>query len=683
MIDRDDSDMERTETAEPPEFNDGRREFLRKIGSTGALTTISASGVGTSVATQRDDDRFSGDLFTLGIASGDPRPDSVVLWTRLAPKPLEADGGMPDRQVTVNWKVATDEGMDTVVQAGAVHAHPDHVHSVHVDVSGLRPNTEYYYQFQVGSNRSTVGKTKTAPDHGASIDEFSFAFTSCQQRVTGYYTAHQHLAEEDIDVVVHLGDYIYEGDDQGSIGRGHYPPRSCRSLSDYRIRIAQYKTDSNLQAAHAEFPWIVTWDDHEVANNYADEDGGAPPEEFLERRANAYQAYWEHQPIRRSRMPDGPDMPLYRRFTFGELAEFNVLDTRQYRDDQASSSEEAMEPDRTILGDEQEDWLVDGLTDSSSHWNVLANQVPFAATDEDSDPDEMNFGGGDKWDGYRADRDTLLDVMAQQSDLNPIVITGDVHSNHVYDIKANFSDPDSETVGTEYVGTSMTSFGDGSGVVQYGGSSVGPWEQFFNDDRGYVRCTLTPDEWQTDFRVVSTVEAQTASISTLASFVTKAGNPGAELVSGPDSYPDTDYSEYDLVSQSQMSATATSWHPGKEPFKAIDGYWNTQWHDEWDAELPESITLDLGDSYDVETLLYLPRQGGTHGIVTTYRIYVSSDGETFSEVANGNWPMNPELKTATLSPPTNARYVRLQVIEGDGGYASAGEINIALNVSSS
>jgi alkaline phosphatase D len=497
---------------------------------------------GTAAADHDSDAPFE-DPFTLGVASGDPLPDAVVLWTRLAPEPLEGDGGMPDRKVEVRWWVATDERMDDVVKKGVTQARPEYAHSVHVDARGLDPDTEYYYEFEAGSERSPRGRTKTAPAPDADVDAFTFAFASCQHYPTGYYTAYDHMAEENLDLVVQLGDYIYEGGLQGVLGRGHEPPRTVQTLPEYRIRHAQYKSDTNLQRAHGAFPWIVTWDDHEVVNNYADEDHpSAPPEEFLERRAAAYQAYWEHQPIRRSRLPIGPDLPLYRRFTFGGLAEFNVLDTRQYRDDQTDSTEQAKDLERTILGDEQEEWLLDGLDSSTSRWNVLAQQVPFAATDDNPAPGVENFGSGDKWDGYRADRNTLLEFMNERPDsLNPIVITGDVHMNFAYDVKADFSEPDSETVATEYVGTSITSFGDQSGATTYGNDPNEPWKQFMNDDRGYVRCTLTPEQWRTDYRAVSTVERPTASISTVASFVTEADNPGAELVSNP--YPVVDASD--------------------------------------------------------------------------------------------------------------------------------------------
>ncbi|WP_254544600.1 alkaline phosphatase D family protein [Halomarina pelagica] len=517
-----------------------RREFLRKAVTTATVAGIGASSTGVGTAAENDDrGPLTGDPFTLGVASGDPLPDSVVLWTRLAPEPLSEAGGMPDRQVPVQWEIATDEAMDDTVGRGTAKARPEYAHSVHIDVKGLEADTEYYYQFRVGPDRSPVGRTKTAPAEGADVDELRFAFTSCQHYPSGYYTAYDHLADEDLDLVVQLGDYIYEGGGQGSLDRGHEPPREIKSLSDYRIREAQYKTDSNLQDAHAAFPWLVTWDDHEVENNYADatSENNDPTQEFLERRADAYQAYFEHQPLRPSRMPDGPNLPLYRRFTFGDLAEFNVLDTRQYRDDQVYSSEEAADPGRTILGDEQEEWLVEGLNDSTSRWNVLAQQVPFAATDENPNPDVQNFGGGDKWDGYRADRERLLDVMAADADLNPVVITGDVHRNYAYNLKADFSDPDSETVGTEYICTSLSSFGDGSGITQYGPSLGEPWQRFFNDERGYVRCTITPEQWQTAYRTVSTVEKPEATVRTTASFTTDAGAPGAKLASDRPAQP--------------------------------------------------------------------------------------------------------------------------------------------------
>ena len=368
--------------------------------------------------------------FTLGIASGDPLPDGVVLWTRLAPDPLSG-GGMPDRPVPVQWQVATDERFATVVREGSVLAVPESAHSVHVEVAGLQPAREYFYRFRAGSEVSPIGRTRTAPPAGAALGGLAFAFVSCQNYPAGYYTAYQNMVAEDLDLVLHLGDYIYEGPAQGGLGRGHLPAVEVRSLAEYRTRHAQYKTDPDLQAAHAAFPWLVTWDDHEVENNYADEesDPDSPPAEFLARRAAAYQAHYEHMPLRRSSMPTGPDMLLHRRIRYGDLVEFNVLDTRQYRSDQPAPCPpeqrdpsgycpEALDPGRTILGAEQRDWFLGGLASSTARWKVLAQQVPLAPIDQDPDPDAREFGG-DKWDGYVADRQRILDLIAERRVAKP------------------------------------------------------------------------------------------------------------------------------------------------------------------------------------------------------------------------------------------------------------------------
>jgi alkaline phosphatase D len=515
-----------------------RRGFLSILGGAATLGTAGIALDDRAKAASQAQDRFKSDPFTLGVASGDPLPDSVVLWTRLAPQPLKPNGGMPDQPIPVLYEVATGENMDDVVKRDVTFASPDWAHSVHVDVDGLDANTEYYYRFQAGNKYSPVGKTKTAPAPGTTPDSFTFAYTSCQSWPAGYYTAYEDMAEDDLDLIVHLGDYIYEYPIPPWAGeRSTEIPRrfntETMTLEQYRLRHALYKTDENLQAAHATAPWLVTWDDHEVENNYADEisENHVPPQYFLKRRANAYKAYFEHMPLRPSRMPEGPDLPLYRRFTFGDLAEFNVLDTRQYRTNQTSSVEEADNPNRTILGDVQEDWLIDGLASSSSQWNVLAQQVPFSATADNLSPDVENFGAGDKWDGYRADRDTVRDFMTNHPGLNPVVITGDVHRNYVYNVKADFSNPDSATVGTEYIATSLTSFSNGSGITNYGPTTNEPWQRFYNDNRGYVRCTLTPERWRTEYRVVSAVTYPDAPVNTIASFVTEAGNPGAQLVS--------------------------------------------------------------------------------------------------------------------------------------------------------
>ncbi|MDQ3433114.1 MAG: alkaline phosphatase D family protein [Actinomycetota bacterium] len=521
-----------------------RRALLGRAGMGAGALALAASGFSEQKAWAKP--FFQRDPFSLGVASGDPLPDGVVLWTRLAPDPLEVDGGMPTRKAPVRWEVATDERFSKVVRKGNTHATPELAHSVHVEVEGLRPGSEYFYRFKTGSEISPVGRTKTAPAFAAPTSAFTFAFASCQHYEEGYYAPYEHMAREDLDLVVHLGDYIYEGNVQSTVGREHVGPEP-RTLAQYRTRHAQYRGDENLQAAHAAFPWIVTWDDHEVDNNWADDDqdpDAASREEFLARRAAAFQAYYEHLPLRAPQKPMGPDLLLYRRAAFGNLVTFNVLDTRQYRSDQVSCRPEnstdgycaaALDPGRTILGDEQERWLHDGLTGSRAKWNVLANQVVFAERMEANGV----AGGGDSWDGYVADRRALVDLFAGANGgapSNPVVLTGDIHNNRIFDLKEDFSEPSSRTVGTEFVGTSISTSGDapkerngGTWETVYGDNTgVNEHQRFVDFHRGYVRCTLNQTEWRTDFRVIETTQTPTSPVSTLATFVVEDGRPGAK-----------------------------------------------------------------------------------------------------------------------------------------------------------
>ncbi|HEY9783592.1 MAG TPA: alkaline phosphatase [Leptolyngbyaceae cyanobacterium] len=481
--------------------------------------------------------KFSNYPFSLGVASGDPLPDSVVLWTRLAPDPLNG-GGMPSSPVSVRWQIADDENMRRIVRSGVAIAKPELGHSVHVDVKGLRPARWYWYQFRVGNEVSPIGRTRTAPERGDRINQFRFAFVNCQDWENGYYTAYQNMTEEDLDLVVHLGDYIYEYGPQPGKPRQHNSPEIV-SLADYRNRHAQYKTDSNLQAVHAAFPWIVTWDDHEVENNYANDisENNDPAQEFLLRRSAAYQAYYEHMPLRRSSLAQGSNLLLYRRFTFGDLAEFNVLDTRQYRTDQPCGDgikprcEEAFDPNATMTGLEQEQWLFQGLDRSQASWNIIAQQTMLAEYDFDARP-EMEVFNMDQWDGYVAARQRLLEFLEKRQPSNPVVITGDIHSSWVHDLKTDFGNPNSPTVGTEFVGTSISSdFPEQFIQPTTAALRDNPHTKFFNGSlRGYVRCQLTRDRWQSDYRVVSTILEPNASISTLASFVVEDGQRGAQPV---------------------------------------------------------------------------------------------------------------------------------------------------------
>ncbi|WP_307851291.1 alkaline phosphatase D family protein [Nocardiopsis sp. MG754419] len=497
------------------------------LGAAALGTTLGATSASAATATPRGP--MISDPFTLGVASGDPFHNSVVLWTRLAPDPLADDGlgGMPDRTVEVEWQISQDENFARLVASGTVETGPDQAHSVHVEAGGLRPRADYFYRFRAAGEISPVGRTRTAPVPGTRLDRFAFAFASCQSYTHGHYTAQAHLAEEDLDLVAFLGDYIYETADQGAIGRGHVPEVEVRSLAEYRIRHAQYKTDHDLQAAHAAFPWAVVFDDHELENNWADDtsyEEDISPEEFLLRREHALKAYYEHMPLRSAQRPAGPDLHLYRRLVFGNLVDLHLLDTRQYRDVQVEDDERE-DPDRTLLGADQRRWLSNGLADSTATWNVLAQQVFFSQRDF-ADGEATDFSD-DAWDNYKVERDSVRDELADKG--NGVVITGDVHANYVVDVKADFDDPASATIATELVGTSFTSGRDGA--EQNPGDAVqlqeNPHIQFINRNRGYVRNTVTPTEWTADYRVVDKVSEPGAPIRDRARFVINAGKPGA------------------------------------------------------------------------------------------------------------------------------------------------------------
>ncbi len=508
-----------------------RREFLAGAGASllWAIAGRPPHGAAAVVAVPK----FLADPFSLGVASGDPTPDGTVLWTRLAPDPLDG-GGMPPQIIPVGWEVATDDRMRRVVKRGTIAARPDLAHSVHAEVRGLDPSRWYWYRFKVGSNLSPIGRTRTAPARGTHSDKLTFAFASCQHYEDGFYTAHRHMAREDLDLVVFLGDYIYEGGIRPGRTRQHNGAEIV-TLSDYRNRYALYKSDPDLREAHAAFPWIVTWDDHEVDNNYAgaiDQDASSS-EEFLRRRAAAYQAYYEHMPLRVSSLPGGPNMRLYRRLTYGSLAEFSVLDTRQYRADQPCGDghkercPKAFDPRATLLGPDQERWLLRGLDQSRARWNVLAQQVMMSQTIEVAG-DAKKYGM-DNWNGYVAARNRLLSFIRERRPSNPVVLTGDIHSNWVCDVKTDFDDLKSETIATEFVGTSISSGGDGTTNRAEADRrlAANPHVKFFSAQRGYVRCVLMPERWQSDYRVVEAVTRRDAPITTRASFIIENGRAGA------------------------------------------------------------------------------------------------------------------------------------------------------------
>jgi alkaline phosphatase D len=488
--------------------------------------------------------RFPAYPFTLGVASGDPTPDGCVLWTRLAPDPLN-DGGVGDESHLVRFEVASDPDFTRIVHRGDTQAGPEEAHTVHAEIHGLEPWRDYWYRFECNNEVSPTGRLRTAPPYGTVPEQLNFAYVSCQNYTWGYFSAFDDLVkQEDVELVVHLGDYIYEGPGLARGPRAHAPAATLMTLNDYRTRHAQYKTDLSLQAAHQACPWVMTWDDHEFWDNYADLDldPNEPVATVAQRRAAAYQAYWEHSPLPRSRKPVGQNMPMYRRSSWGDLVLFHVLDTRQHRSDQIARCAvpqrlpsgycpPALDPSRAILGAEQRAWLFEGLGGSTASWNVLANQVRFAPLDENVDPNIVGFGV-DNWDGYVADRQRVLDFMREHKPANPIVITGDAHVHSVRNVPPSFERLDGDPVATEFMGSSITSEGDKpEELPEFGGDPQNPQRLFQYDQRGYVTVELTPHTWKADFHVVDTVLAPTSPAHVAASFIVYDGQPGAI---GPD-----------------------------------------------------------------------------------------------------------------------------------------------------
>jgi alkaline phosphatase D len=474
--------------------------------------------------------------FKLGVASGEPASDSVVLWTRLAPSPLNADGqgGMPNADVTVEWQVSTTDTFAALVASGSVTARYADAHSVHVVAGGLAADADYYYRFRAQGQLSAVGRTRTAPATGAAGRNLTMAFASCAHYEQGYYTAYRRMAEDRPDLILHLGDYIYEGATNTSAVRQHAGAEIV-SLADYRRRYAQYKSDPDLQAAHAAAPWLVVPDDHEVENNYAnmvraDNSPVLTAAQWTARRTAAYRAYYENMPLRPANAPSGNSIPLYRRVRWGKLATFHMLDTRQFRDDQACGDgvkvcADADLASRSLTGAAQEAWLLDGLAQHYGTWDILGQQVFFARQFDAAGAANM-----DAWDGYRASRSRIQQGWVQRGVRNPLVLTGDVHQGWGTELKADYANPGSATIGTELVCTSITSNGNGTAATAIPNVATNPHLKFFSDRRGYVRTTISPAQVQADFRSVATVTEHGAPVTTAGSFVIADGQPGLHRV---------------------------------------------------------------------------------------------------------------------------------------------------------
>ena len=479
---------------------------------------------------------FASDPYTLGVASGAPRANSVVLWTRLAPAPL-AGGGMPPESVDIRWEVARDEAFRDIAAAGSARAEPEQGHSVHVEVRGLAPERWYWYRFMAGDAVSPIGRTRTAALPQSSPERLAFAIASCQQYEQGYYAAYRHMAAENLDLVVFVGDYIYES----SWGSNHVRKHSSsepRTLEEYRVRYAQYKSDPDLQRMHASAPWLVTWDDHEVANDYANDRGADLDPNFIVRRAAAYRAYWEHMPLAAASIPQGPAMRIYDRYEFGDLAQFYMLDDRQYRTYQAcqrpgrggssrvTECSERLDPARTLLGMEQERWLEQSLATTRARWNVIAQQTLMAQLALTNRNGRSFWTDG--WDGYPAARARLLGSVAQLKPRNPLVLGGDVHCTWVADLKSDFDDPRSPVIATELCGTSITSQGPTANQVR-AELAENPHLRYGNGtQRGYLKVELGRSACRALVRTLDNVKRADSGISTAAAFTVEDGRTGAQ-----------------------------------------------------------------------------------------------------------------------------------------------------------
>jgi alkaline phosphatase D len=483
--------------------------------------------------------RLADDPFQLGVACGAPAPAGGLLWTRLAPRPLEPDGGMEGQRTIVNWEVAEDEAFARVVQRGRAVAVPELSYSLHVDVTGLAPDRWYFYRFTVaGANGATspVGRLRTTPADGATTP-LRFAFASCQHYEQGLFTAYRHLAAEELDLVAHLGDYIYEYGGRTDRVRPH-AGLEIHALDDYRRRYAQYKSDPLLQAAHLRCPWLVTWDDHEVDNNYAGEigeNGMESLEQTRARRAAAYQAWWEHQPVRLTRPESWADLTIYRSVNWGALARFWVLDNRQYRTDQPCNDVVRVvpcgdwgSPAHTMLGAAQEKWFDDGLARSRAGWQIVAQQQMVAPFDEAAGP-ERRFQM-ESWSGYPAARDRLLEALGRHAAGRAVVITGDIHSSWVNDLRRGFERPDQPVIATEFVGSSIASGGDGADEWEGFAATraENPHVRWHNARRGYVSCRVTHTEWTAEYRVVPFVTRPGAPVQTPTRWRLEHERPGVQ-----------------------------------------------------------------------------------------------------------------------------------------------------------
>lgn len=483
--------------------------------------------------------------FSLGVASGSPLPTSVILWTRILADPLNGAATAPVA-LNVRWEVAEDEAFRRIAAKGSAGAVPALAHSVHVDVTGLAPGRWYWYRFMLGDAVSPLGRTRTAPAPDAMPEMLKLAVASCQHWEFGSYGAHRHIAAAAPDLVAFLGDYIYEWGPY----RLKHPDKAIRTdesftLAEYRARYAQYKSDPDLQAAHHAAPWIMTWDDHEVSNDYVgDRDLFLAGADFARRQAAAYQAYYEHTPLRLGPAESNyAKFRIFQRYDWGRLARFHVLDNRQYRarhacegaDGRSSSvlrraCADLRDPRRTMLGSEQETWLASGLESSRARWNILAQQTLMAQSSQVKvvAPDDGRFWT-DGWDGYPMARQRLFEALGKSRAANPLVLSGDVHTFYAAELRSDFYRPVSTAnpvLASEFCGTSVTSSSrPQQRTLEH--VAINPHIKYGRSDkRGFMMMEVTPAKTTTHFVGLDNVHDAGSKAQKLASFVVTAGRAG-------------------------------------------------------------------------------------------------------------------------------------------------------------
>ena len=516
-----------------------RRLFL---GAAGAVGLLGACSLSPALVRRPPGPAFKSDPFTLGVASGYPTPGGFVLWTRLAPSDAADIEAIRGQSVEVTWRIAADDAFRNIVAEGRVLADSDLAHSVHVEPDNLRPGRDYWYRFEAGGVASLVGRSRTAPATGERNARYRIAFASCQQYEQGWFTAYRDMATQPLDLAIHLGDYIYESS-WGARHVRHHTGAVPTTLPEFRDRYAQYKADPDLRAAHAAFPWMVIWDDHEVANDYTDDVSPRTrdPAQFRAIRAAAYQAWYEHMPVPATFRPRSADARIHAHYALGDLVDISLVDGRQYRSRYAclpgpSASPlvdcaERLDTARSMLGTDQETWLMQRIRASTARWSVVAQTTLMAERDRGSG--ERHAFWMDGWDGYPASRGRLLDAMAAHPRNNAIVLSGDVHAFWAANLKRDFADPKSAVVATEFVGGAITSEGASAASINASIARNPHLRYGRADRRGYGVLSIERDACNVAFRAVDDEKIRASAVRPIARFNVEGGAPGVHRESSP------------------------------------------------------------------------------------------------------------------------------------------------------